>query len=429
MADDDACGVNENDIFIDKKEKTQDNNNEITGSNRTKVMFWWCFVGFCALFVAAVCFLAGRQYGNLEKMNVHHGTSSIYHDNVENAFPTKSKALGAVYDMHSNEFSKLASKKVSENAIGTILAAHNNTKIDCNEYRPALRKVFNMYDIDNDNALSQDEFTEYIIDIAQFDHVFDILDWDYDGVVSFRDVVTFFRLVHHVDPENDFLVRRMKTRVSKDYNYEYVEGDLVWFEYAADTFFEDVDQENNGYITKDNLYHIFSKLAYVTSDANQNGEISFKEFFDKTCNPKSYEFILHETWYDNDDNMKQVVELYKKHEDSFGVELTLCPTLTKPIVNTNRRRLCDGDSICGTAHVLSTTACFGSLMLGFAPVCLASYGIASVTCIGGYRYCNYEAPAPTVPVDCNDMDQCHNRCFRNYCLDCDSNCECDSCMI
>jgi Ca2+-binding EF-hand superfamily protein len=270
-------------------------------------------------------------------------------------------------------------------AVGQALGRPNVTNpstggnADAAEVRRAedrYRRLFRQVDTDASGFLSSAEFAVYYTLTKENDPTFELMDINKDSILSFREVVAIIRALDGLfdDEDHEFSVKAgLAPTVFRMYEYNYTRGDDLWYEYAADIFFEAYDFNYQGFITRADYFGSAAEMAFFAYDTDQNGVLNVEEFLNSIFSATAVSQGQHFSHAMNaESNMLAVGDelAHLTEDDLASIELQMCPNVIKPTGPAARsvaRRLFGECIECG----VFLGACIGMVTITILGCCAA----------------------------------------------------------
>eukprot|EP01084_Bolivina_argentea_P244220 409186_1 len=291
-------------------------------------------------------------------------------------------------------------KPEAVNEIGHILEEVVNGS-NVTNYMAELHESFDVFDEDNDGIWSANELSSYLQSTTSSEDVFHIMDVNGDNILSFREVVAILTAMNSIPTVSEIMHQQFGAVISLVYNYSYSQNDSLYFQYAADLFFNAYDADYTGYITKDMYFDVYANKYFPLYDIDGDSVITFDEFISDTFNNNTLTY-LSAIGIDNIHHMNSYLQMIKLNESHVeNIDLTICPSTHYKISEINednmlsasiqRRLLQDGtqcaghSTVCGAAIAIAIVCMIFTSGLG-APLCIPPVisfcGEAVVRCMG-----------------------------------------------
>ena len=144
---------------------------------------------------------------------------------------------------------------------------------------------FKVFDGDNNNYLDRDEYDEFFQTISQNDRLFELIDIDEDGVISFREMVSYLTAVYNSATLTTREALENELFEAAEEFYDIVAEDEtldVLMEYSAALMFSSYDSFYKGYLTYQDFVtpEYGSDFYFEAADVNDDNCIDFNEFLD-----------------------------------------------------------------------------------------------------------------------------------------------------
>jgi Ca2+-binding EF-hand superfamily protein len=263
------------------------------------------------------------------------------------------------------------------------------------EAKNRYRRLFLMVDQDHDGFLSSAEFTVYYTLLRENDGDFDMMDIDKDSIISFREIVATLKAFDGLyDEENSALnvISQLAFTVQLEYHYNYTRDDDLWYEYAADTYFEEFDDHYRGYISRADYFGNMAENEFEAYDVDQNGVLNMDEFLDMAF---SESIIATTIARANEMQNRQArlqsagsTMLHLTDDDLAGISLQMCPNVIQPIdLRAMLRRLLSTSCLmcigmigtCAVAALAAALCCYFSALTYCWPCVRLAGAVCGIT--------------------------------------------------
>eukprot|EP01084_Bolivina_argentea_P244218 409184_1 len=184
--------------------------------------------------------------------------------------------VSVMFSLSSN---KNKSQAVQE--VGYVLEKVANGS-NVTDYMDELKSSFDTFDANNDGAWDIDELSNYLQATMSSEDIFHIMDVNGDNILSFREVTAILLTLDSIPVASELIVKHFSLVITSIYNYSYSSGDVLWFSYAADLFFNFYDSQYTGYITFDSYYDMKADKIMQYADVDKDHVITFNEFISDT---------------------------------------------------------------------------------------------------------------------------------------------------
>eukprot|EP01084_Bolivina_argentea_P282051 482721_1 len=233
----------------------------------------------------------------------------------------------------SAELSKNDATKLLGNVMNEVISEYNSSNFSLtSDNTDNIRKVFDTFDVNSDSSLDIEEFVEYWLYLKPNKNAFGRMDVNGDQILSYRETVAFLTMVHTIPVTQPLFTDLLGVAVQQMYNYSYnaAHPDPIFFEYAADLYFELFDLDYKGYISHSDYASAVSTDLFYSADSNSNGKLSFDEFVNATFYEEAISTII--TMSNGISTFPSVPNGFTislNESDVIGVELHKCPNHNK----------------------------------------------------------------------------------------------------
>eukprot|EP00485_Elphidium_margaritaceum_P012662 CAMPEP_0202708132 /NCGR_PEP_ID=MMETSP1385-20130828/20389_1 /ASSEMBLY_ACC=CAM_ASM_000861 /TAXON_ID=933848 /ORGANISM="Elphidium margaritaceum" /LENGTH=336 /DNA_ID=CAMNT_0049367031 /DNA_START=104 /DNA_END=1114 /DNA_ORIENTATION=- len=233
---------------------------------------------------------------------------------------------------------------------GDILSKDDNDTV---------REAFNVFDKDGDESLDQMEFAAFLELQMNSAAQFETLDADGDGILSYPEAVTFVKQTNEINAVLEQSLHLVDV-IAQQYGFQYKnESELaLYLEYLAILmYFEQFDVDVNGYIHREEFINILAQNEFGAYDVDNDGEISFNDFYDILYGDDSFSWNghLHDVFGDHtDETMDALAAVSVTKEDEQATQIQLCPIHVMRAAgasHSRRRLLRDCTTTCGYKYV------------------------------------------------------------------------------
>merc|ERR1719461_1756606 len=145
-----------------------------------------------------------------------------------------------------------------------------------------IKQVFNAYDGDDDDLWTKQEFVQFYSEAAMLDSdPWSVMDLNGDSIWSYKEAVIYMMKISEISNVRDVLYPMYTELVADIYNYTSTEyDDQLFWEYAAEIVFVQMDEYQQGFVTKDAYFGQMASAQFdmfAHSDPN-HATIAFDEF-------------------------------------------------------------------------------------------------------------------------------------------------------
>eukprot|EP01083_Nonionella_stella_P016115 45054_1 len=271
-------------------------------------------------------------------------------------------ALTAIHRNYGTSYH--TSQQLEASSIMQQLMQNNNSY---NHFTPQQQsnfiRAFNIFDEDHDQYLNETEFIncfQYLLDHSK---VFETVDVDSDGTLSYAECVAYLHEIRTILPVQIDLITKMTRPIVIHYGFEIEhDHDLIFLEYVADLmYFEEFDIHLDGHILKTDYLSISAQNQFISVDANQDNQISASElsnmlYGDESHNlSHSWPYKLKEIFGDELDHIMSLlhgIQITPETVANITQRLQLSPFALRNISsdkdsqNANKEHICFANSYC-----------------------------------------------------------------------------------
>eukprot|EP01083_Nonionella_stella_P016114 45051_1 len=221
-------------------------------------------------------------------------------------------------------------------------------------------EAFNVFDEDHDQYLDETEFINCFQHFLDDSRVFERIDANSDGALSYGECVTYLHEVSKIQQVHVDLITKMVRPIIMQYGFEMEQDDdLVFLEYAALLmYFEEFDIDLDGHILKANYLSISARNQFIAVDTDHDNRISVGElsnmlYGDESQNQTdSWPYKLRDIFgyeFDHVMSLLHDIQITPETVTNITQQLTLLPsniTVNKDTLNVNKEHICSANNYC-----------------------------------------------------------------------------------
>ena len=254
-----------------------------------------------------------------------------------------------------------------------------------------IRQQFNKFDGDGDDEWTKEEFIKFYIESLNGKNEYNLMDINNDEIFSYKEVVIFFMLSSELSIFQEFLIPTYEILIEKIYGYNTntttIYKDQLFWEYAAELFFLELDIDQEGFISKENYFRKLGELEFDIF-GNKDEKITFNEFLNSRFSENGLDIYVNQNITALSNNYNHIKTLLN-HGHSLLSELKLIHCLYSDIdFESIRRRLkskigCLAQiAICAGSGIATIAGCMASIISAPATFGL-TVALVIATCGGG----------------------------------------------